>query len=522
MPRDSAAVSAPPRGGRRVARALAGVLAATAGTLLVTTAFDPAWAARPTSGIQMQLSQFVDGVPTNKPIFWGTVVHYQLSLTNAEGNASSSFSIVVPLPRDGIYVANSATCGTVPNCSATENFSKHDNLIFAVSELDAGASGTLAFDVTLRIGAQYQSLTEVAHLFGDSCTAAVCSSNKATNHVLPRPVSLLGFPNNGLPSPQGSTIIYVLQVRNPSQHDQPDVVVNDGTPPGTSYISGSATCLKSPGCSVDDAGGNIAYHFDDIPVHPGKRYKVQYSVQVAEPSGTVVNTASWLGDLCSIGPCATNTVQQPVAGAAVTGSTGGGGTTGDPISVAKSGSPSSVEPGQKLTYTMAVSNNTGSAVKNVVVRDTVPTGATYVPGSASCGNASGCTASESSGVVTFSLSSVPAYASGIDLTFSVTVDAAVGSTITNVGGWSGGGCTTSGGCSTNKVNTPVGVATSPGGGSSDSGPVGGVTDTHTGLPFAGSMPYVLGTLGIGLLLVGLGLLWRELADRRLRLAATRP
>ena len=524
MQRDIAAADAPPRGGRRVARALAGSLSALAGALLVSAALAPAtWAARATSGIQMHLTQFIDGVQSTKPIFWGTVVHYQLDVTNTTGSPSNSFSIVVPMPRDGIYVANSATCGTVPNCNATENFSSHDNLIFAVAELDPGATGTLAFDVTLRIGAQYQTIAEVAHLFGDGCSAAVCSSNKAVNHVLPRPVSLLGFPNNGLPSPPGSNIIYVLNVKNPSQHDQPNVVVNDGTPIGTNYIAGSATCLKSPGCTVDDTGGNITYHFDDIPVHPGKRYKVQYSVQVAVPSGNIVNTAAWLGDLCSIGPCATNTVQQPVAGAAVTATTGA-------VGVSKSASPSSVQPGQKLTYTLALSNSSSSAQNNVVVHDIVPTGTTYVPGSASC-RASGCTASESGGTVTFSLSSVGPNSTNVTLTFSVTVGAAVGSTITNVGNWTGGGCSASGGCPTNAVTTPV-VATAPGGGSGgaggsggpggsggatgNTGPVGGVTQIHTGLPWAGSRPYVLGVLGLGLLLIGSGLLWREIIETRRR------
>jgi len=482
----------------------------------MTAALSPAsWATQGSSGIQMHLTQYIDGVQSSKPIFWGTVVHYQLDVTNATGAPSNSFSIVVPLPRDGIYVANSATCGTVPNCGATEKYSSHDNLIFGVTELDPGAGGTLAFDVTLRIGAQYQSITEVAHLFGDGCSAAVCSSNKATNHVLPRPVSLLGFPNNGLPSPQGSTIIYVLNVKNPSRHDQPDVTVNDSTPPGTNYIAGSATCLKSPGCTVNDAGGNIGYHFDDVPVHPGKKFKVQYSVQVAVPTGTITNTASWLGDLCSQGPCATNTVQQPVAGAAVT-------STGGAISVSKSGSPASVEPGQKLTYTLSVANSSANPQNNVVVHDKVPVGTTYVTGSASCGHTGGCTSSESGGTVTFSLSSVPPNGNNIALTFSVTVDVAVGTTITNAGTWSGGGCTASTGCTTNVVDTPVGVATSPGGGSGgaagDTGPVGGVTQIHTGLPWAGSKPYVLGLLGFGLLAIGGGLLWRELVGHRRRRA----
>ena len=460
-----------------------------------------------TAAIAMNLTQWIDGIQSTEPIFAGTDVTYHLDLTNLSTSPSDAFSVVVPMPRDGIYVSGSANCGTVPNCSAGEQFTKHNDVIFSVSSLPGSATGTATFDITPQVGAQRQTLVEVAHLFGDGCSGQRCPSNKDVNHVLPRPVTLGILPNTGgLPAPPGSTLQYVISVRNPSLHDQPNVLVNDVVPPGTTYVPGSVSCLKTPGCTASESGGTTAFTFADIPVHPGNRYKVTYSVQVQVASGKVTNSATWTGDLCTRGVCTTNQVVQPIGGIAVAPSNG--------VSVSKSASPAQVGPGQRLTYTLSVANGAATQQSGLQIRDTVPVGTTYVAGSATCGKVSGCSATESNGVVTFNMAAVPAGSSGLDLTFAVTVGSSAPTVITNAGVWTGAGCTTSGGCATNSVTTPNGPATAAATGPADTSPVGGVTQVHTGLPWAGSLPYEVAAIVTGLLLCAAGVAWRQFAWRR--------
>ena len=82
-----------------------------------------------------------------------------------------------------------------------------------------------------------------------------------------------------------------------------------------------------------------------------------------------------------------------------------------PFSINKT-APSSVVSGQPLTYTIIVSNTSGTATSSVVITDALPSGAFYV----GCG---GGACSESGGVVTWSGLTVPPY-SAINVTFVVT------------------------------------------------------------------------------------------------------
>lgn len=105
-----------------------------------------------------------------------------------------------------------------------------------------------------------------------------------------------------------------------------------------------------------------------------------------------------------------------------------------------------------------MANSGETATGTVTVTDDVPTGTTYVAGSASCGSTADCAVGEAGGVITWTLSNVAAGA--IDnLTFEASVDAddTDGSTISNAGAFTNvntGGCSTAT-CTTNSVTNPV-------------------------------------------------------------------
>ena len=116
-----------------------------------------------------------------------------------------------------------------------------------------------------------------------------------------------------------------------------------------------------------------------------------------------------------------------------------------------------VQIGQSVTYTVALTNTGNATATDVTVTDTVPTGMTYV----SCSGGASC--SESSGTVTWSGVNVPAESGGNPGTASVSFDVTVTSgdannqVISNVATYQGGnipGCETST-CSTNTVTLTV-------------------------------------------------------------------
>jgi uncharacterized repeat protein (TIGR01451 family) len=188
------------------------------------------------------------------------------------------------------------------------------------------------------------------------------------------------------------------------------------------------------------------------------------------------------------------------------------------LTVVKSSVPpsgSTVALGSTVAYSLVLTNTGTAIASDVTVTDTVPTGATYVASSASCGGAPGCTVAESNGVITWSnLSIGPGAANAVTITFQVTVNSTDtgGQVITNVATFTNEGtpnCTTAT-CSTNKVTVVV-RASSPSGGTTttttparQTSPVTGATTVHTGEPFAGSARFEAGFAGIGFGLILMG------------------
>jgi uncharacterized repeat protein (TIGR01451 family) len=85
------------------------------------------------------------------------------------------------------------------------------------------------------------------------------------------------------------------------------------------------------------------------------------------------------------------------------------------LSIATSANPDPVEAGQTLTYSVHVQNTTTGILTNVTATDAVPSLATYVTSSATCGGF------ESAGTVTFPLGTMASGGSG-DCEFQVTVN----------------------------------------------------------------------------------------------------
>lgn len=168
-----------------------------------------------------------------------------------------------------------------------------------------------------------------------------------------------------------------------------------------------------------------------------------------------------------------------------------------------------------ITYQLAVTNAGSADASNIVVTDAVPTGSTYVAGSA--GPAADAPIYDSTtNTITWTVPSVPAgtVSSPIELTFRATVDAADlnGSTITNVASFD---CTPQQQletstrraavqmCSTNEVSNPVIVKQSGGNPQVTTTTTTTVkpttTTTKPALAFTGSGSGLLGALGAGLI-----------------------
>jgi len=223
--------------------------------------------------------------------------------------------------------------------------------------------------------------------------------------VWPLPAAQLGVADVALsmsgPSSAvaGANVTYTITVTNNNPAAASNVSVDDPAPAGMTFISNSGDCVTAFPCAFATLGvGEIKTIMATFKVDPN----------FAGP-GPIVNGASVSSS--GFDPNTSNnsgTVNTTISVAADVG-------------VAQA-APASTVAGTNTTFVISVSNNGSSTATNVVISDPTPAGVTFVSNSGDCTTAFPCT--------------FPSLAPGatltINATFAVPVNAADGSTITNV------------------------------------------------------------------------------------------
>ena len=198
----------------------------------------------------------------------------------------------------------------------------------------------------------------------------------------------------------GDEVTYTATVTLPAGVAFYDAAVVDTLPAGVTYVANSATitCSSTPSCALTGtqytpAAGRVGWFFDDIAVAPMQRQIIiEFRGLVGTGAGTaggrptnsvvfnwnrtskVTGTPPATWDAASNAPTAQFTISEPQ------------------LTIDKSASDATPDPGQPITYTVAVANNGTtrsplSAAFNVRIVDTVPAGLVVNVGSISAGGA---------------------------------------------------------------------------------------------------------------------------------------
>jgi len=314
-------------------------------------------------------------------------------------------------------------------------------------------------------------------------------------------------PGSGKSVVPGATIDYSVVVKNTGTATG-SATVTDPLPSNVT-LSGPPTCttVTSPDtCAVKVTGSKLVM---SVTLASGDSAKATFDAVVSSTdTTTVTNTATITDGACTTTQCS-STVTNPVV----------------VLSVVKSSVPvgGSVVPlTTKVTYTLTLTDSGTAATTPETLSDQVPGGMTYVPGSATCGGAPGCSVTEATGTVTWSGIVVqPGASNAVSVSFEAVVNKTdtTAQTISNSVTFNNQGtpgCTTTT-CSTNTVTVEVNAKSSAASSSTPPGvsTVPGATTPHTGEPFAGSdwLDLVALLTGLGLLVLG------EVLRRRQKRAA---
>ncbi|MGI6117160.1 MAG: Spy0128 family protein [Bilifractor sp.] len=342
------------------------------------------------------------------------VVHY----TNSK-NSEAKVVVTDTIPVGTGYVRDSAE-GKGAKITGPD---KNGKLTWTIDKVDAGASGTVSFKVTVTRDAYKNEDNLVENTgkvkIGDNPEV---DTNTVTNGV---PEKEVRDGNNKEADGQGvavgDVLNYMVTYTNP-QATASDVIITDAIPEGTEYVDGSADhdgALSADGKSVE---------WTIADVGSGKSGTVSFQVRVTDAAaakGEADNTAQ-----VKIGPDGpavdTNTVTNPVPYKEVH----------DDEDQDINGTL--VKVGDELTYVVYY-RNSDSKTADVKVYDTIPDGTDYVDGSAAfdgtVDKASAIAGPDSGDMLTWTIKNVPGETSG-SVRFKVRVNEEVyehNNIVTNTG-----------------------------------------------------------------------------------------
>lgn len=352
-----------------------------------------------------EVTKSVVNLNGNTPARPGDVLEYTASFPNSGGDSASNVLVRDPLPANTTYVPGSMRIVDGANAGAKSDAGGDDQADYLAGSrtvqfrLGSGASastgGTIApgetssvrFRVTVDRAASGTSVANTALL--DYRAVTLGNDFTFTGNTVRTPVADLAdlaiTKTARQPSQAaGSQITWDLAVTNNGPNAASSVVVTDTLPAGTSFVSAappSGTCTAS--------GGTVTCRVPTIANGATVTIPVVATIDPGSTATSIVNQATVSA------ATADDVLTNNIATAATPL------TRSADLAVTKTG-PATARSGERISWTVAVTNNGPSSASDAVLTDQLPSGVSFV--SASATGAATCTNSNSQ--VTCSLGSL--------------------------------------------------------------------------------------------------------------------
>jgi uncharacterized repeat protein (TIGR01451 family) len=346
----------------------------------------------------------------------GDVVRYTMTMENLGFIDVHDVLLTDEDPDNTSYVANSTTLDGVaqPDDSTPYSPSPLDadspQAGLYVGTMNPGQVITAVFDVTVDGPAPIGESEIINYAVMTANVGRTSATDTIPYDVPPLQIDKTSAPDSS-PTGSGETISYTVRVYNTSTTTQTGVTVTDTLPPGVTYVPAS-----------------VAADIDGVPITAGDPPNLV--------SGATMPSESWMTitfDVTVDTPIAagttefTNTAQvvsvenpTPVSADVVD--------PADPLAdlslIKTDDETAPLSPGDRLVYTIQVTNAGPDEADDVVVVDTLPSGVTFVPAASDPSCVEG-----PAGTITCSLGDMGVTSTSFDI--AVDIDAGVDGTITN-------------------------------------------------------------------------------------------
>ncbi len=322
------------------------------------------------------------------------IVYTLIARNNGPSFSPAGPWLVDTLPAGVTYVSDTGGCNSsglptlVCNVPALAPGGSH----VVTVQVDIGAGLALGTVLTNRVSIDSSIDDPDPSDNDDSVTTEITAGPRADLSIEKRAPSTV---------PAGGTLVYTIIVENNGPDTATNVEVIDTLPAGVTFISSTAACIESP-----PASGTIVCSLGDIAAGDSVGFMITVQVNPGVIPDTVLTNGVSV-DSDDEDPDGSDNVD--IATTTVVPAT-----TPADLSIDKE-APATINPGETLVYSIAITNNGPATAFNVVVSDILPAGVTYVSDTASGGCAP-------SGPVNMYACSIGTILSGNTVNFTITVE----------------------------------------------------------------------------------------------------
>jgi len=320
-------------------------------------------------GTDLAVTKTLDGPASPKT---GDTVTYTVKVDNLGASDATGVVLLDALPDGltGVTTDGGAAC----TVSGTQ-------LTCAVGDIAAGGSYTVKVSGTIQAGTT--SLTNAASATGNEPDPDTTNNSAQVTTPVTAASADLSLVKRAEPAQvaPGGTIDYFFVTTNNGPDTANSVTVTDVLPAGVTFVMGA------PGCNENPVGTVTCSYAQ--PILPGTSRQTGFTVRVSDSAtGTIRNTATVGSPTADPDPSNnTSTVDTPLIASA-------------DVSIVKTVDDATPASGDVITYTLKATNDGPATARDVVLRDTLPPGVTFVSADAPC--------TETGGVVRCEIGSIPA------------------------------------------------------------------------------------------------------------------
>ena len=232
------------------------------------------------------------------------------------------------------------------------------------ADIPAGASGAATFTVVVNVNAGTATGTQIADTI--SATSDTNDPNLSNNSATVLTIvgaantANLALTNVGTPNPvlQGNNITYTVVITNNGPGTSNTVAFTEPTPTNTTFVSVAAT---SGTAGWTCSAVSISCTIPSFASGASTTFTVVVTVGGAVPSGTIITDTATVS-AATTDPNPSNNVATVTTVVATAGQAD--------LAVTKTGTPTTVLAGNKITYTVVVTNNGPAAASSPVLTDT--------------------------------------------------------------------------------------------------------------------------------------------------------